>query len=221
MAQDYIPGGDAAFDVWQANFLTYAAAHLADLGLVAGDLTDATVDQTAWNAALAAHVAAAAAAHAARSTKDSVRADLESDIRPLVRRIQANPGVDNAHRAALDITVADSQPTPAPPPATRPVCRVDSGQRLRHVVHFADEATPTRRAKPAGVRGAEVWVKIGPTPPVDPSELTFLGLDTRTPYLAEFEGEDGGKLAHYMLRWQNTRGEPGPWSETASATIGQ
>jgi len=30
--------------------------------------------------------------------------------------------------------------------------------------------------------GAEIWVKIGPTPPVDPGELTFLAVDTRTPY---------------------------------------
>jgi hypothetical protein len=37
---------------------------------------------------------------------------------------------------------------------------------------------------------------------------------------AEFTGPDGGKTAHYMLRWLSTRGEAGPWSETASATIG-
>ena len=33
-------------------------------------------------------------------------------------------------------------------------------------------------------------------------------------------GADANKVAHYMLRWGSTRGEPGPWSETASATIG-
>ena len=31
---------------------------------------------------------------------------------------------------------------------------------------------------------------------------------------------DANKVAHYMLRWLNTRGDKGPWSETASATIG-
>ena len=36
----------------------------------------------------------------------------------------------------------------------------------------------------------------------------------------DFAGADGGKTAHYMLRWESTRGEPGPWSDTASATIG-
>ena len=28
------------------------------------------------------------------------------------------------------------------------------------------------------------------------------------------------QTAHYMLRWINTKGDKGPWSETASATTG-
>ena len=72
----------------------------------------------------------------------------------------------------------------------------------------------------AGVMGAEVWVKVGDPAPVDPSELTFLSLDTRSPYTADYPGGDANKIAHYMLRWVNTRGDKGPWSETASATIG-
>ena len=37
---------------------------------------------------------------------------------------------------------------------------------------------------------------------------------------AEFTGPDGGKTAHYMVRCLSTGEEAGPWSETASATIG-
>jgi hypothetical protein len=90
---------------------------------------------------------------------------------------------------------------------------------LRHVISFVDEQTPGSRAKPAGAMGCEVWVKVGPTPPVDASECHYLATDTATPYTAEYEGADGGKIAHYMLRWVNTRGERGPWSQTVSATI--
>ena len=45
-------------------------------------------------------------------------------------------------------------------------------------------------------------------------------MDTRTSYVAAYPGEDGGKTTHYMLGWLATTGEKGPWSETASATIG-
>ena len=71
-------------------------------------------------------------------------------------------------------------------------------------------------------------MRDGPTPPVHrsvhppcrTSALAFLAVDTRTPYVAAFDGADAGKTAHYMLRWVNSRGETGPWTETASATIG-
>lgn len=146
----------------------------------------------------------------------------------MVRRIQANAKTTDSHRAALGITVPDRLPTPVGPPTTRPLVKVDFSKRLHHRIAFADEKTPTRRAKPKGILGAEVWVNISapddppPTPvsPADPSELRFLLLSTRTPAVAEYGGEDAGETAHYMLRWLSSRGEPGPWSETASATIG-
>lgn len=73
----------------------------------------------------------------------------------------ATPHRDQSTRAALGITVRDTTPTPAPAPTTRPVVTVDSGQRLLQVIHFSDEVSPTRKAKPKGAMGAEVWVKVG------------------------------------------------------------
>jgi hypothetical protein len=32
--------------------------------------------------------------------------------------------------------------------------------------------------------------------------------------------DDAGKNAHYLLRWVDPTAETGPWSETATATIG-
>ena len=109
--------------------------------------------------------------------------------------------------------------TAAAAAATRPVGVVDTSERLRHTIKFFDESTPQSRAKPSGVMGCEIWVKLGDTAPADPNELQFLGLDTATPYMAEYAGDQGGKKAHYMLRWVTTRGDKGPWSETVSATI--
>ena len=220
MANDYIPRGDADFNAWQANFVTYANANLANLGLVLPDLLSILSAQAAWTPSLTAHVAAQANAQSARATKDGNRTTLETLIRALVRRLQASPSVSDAEREALGITVPDSGAAAVAIPSTRPICQIDTSQRLRHTIDFTDESTPTRKAKPAGVMGVEIWVKIGATPPVDPSELTFLAVDTRTPYTTDFDGADGGKQAHYMLRWVNTRGETGPWSETATATIG-
>jgi hypothetical protein len=221
MAADYIPGADGDFDAWQDNFITYATANAVALGLdPLVDIPPLTTAQTTWTGDRAANTAAQAAAQSARQAKVAARGGLEGVIRPLVARLQASAAVNDFERQALGITVRDTIPTPVGPPITRPVVSVDTSQRLQHTIGFADEATPTRKAKPDGVRGAQIWVKIGDPAPVDPNELTFLATDTRTPYVAAFDGADGNKVAHYMLRWESTRGEPGPWSETASATIG-
>ena len=217
---DYIPGGDAPFHAWQNNFITYVNTHLADLGLAAGDVVDLNATAATWTTDYPAHTAAQTAAQGARQAKDGARSAFEDTIRPLVRRLQASPDVDDAERAAMGITVPDREGSPEGPPKTRPVVSVDTSQRLQHTIDFADEATPTRKAKPSGVMGAEIWVKVGDPPPTDPGELTFLSVDTRTPYVAGYAGADGGQTAHYMLRWVGTTGEKGPWSETASATIG-
>ena len=88
MSTDYIPQADLEFNAWQENFMTYAAANLAALGLVAGDLTGLTTAQTKWTDALAAHATAQIDAASAKESKNGRRAEYIALIRPLVRRLQ-------------------------------------------------------------------------------------------------------------------------------------
>jgi hypothetical protein len=215
---DYLPGPDADYQAWVANFVTYANANLAALGLVAADMTPVTTAQTAFNTGFAAHVTAKAAAMAAKQTKDESRASLTNAIRPLVRRLQASTVVSDAEKASLGITVA-ATPSPIGPPTTAPIVSIECGNRLQHTLRFVDSATPTRKAKPAGVLGVEIWNKVGTTPPASESELRFVAIDTDAPYVINFAAEDGTKNAYYWLRWVNPTGERGPWSEQAAATI--
>ena len=180
MAGNYIPRPDGDFDAWQANFIAYATANAAALGLdPLVDIPPLTTAQGTWTTDFAANTSAQAAAQSAREGKDAARDAYVGLIRPLVLRLQASPDVDDTERAALGITVPDRIATPAAVPTTRPVVKVDTRQRIRNERSFADEATPTR----TGTLG----------------------------------GADGGKTANYMLRWENTRGEPGPWTNVGLA----
>ncbi len=108
--------------------------------------------------------------------------------------------------------------SPAPVLTTRPVGTVDTGQRCIHVVNFRDKAA-SGKAKSKGESGCEIWLKVGDSPPATMKEAHFPGLDIATPDTAHYEMEDAGKTACYLLRWVNTRGEPGPWPETLATTI--
>lgn len=220
---DYIPGSDTGFQAWVNNFATYAGAHLVELGIALPDIMPILAGRADFDTKMSANVTAQQAAQSARQAKDVSRDALESLIRVLVRQLQASGDVDNSERAALGITVPDTiRTTAAGGISTRPVGVVDTSQRLRHEIRFTDEATPTRRAKPAGIMGCEIWVKVaavGEAPPASADELSFISMDTASPYIVEYDGADGGKTAHYMLRWVKSSGEKGPWSETISATI--
>lgn len=220
---DYIPASDAAFQTWVDNFVTYANVHVADLGLTSADMTPVTNAAMDFSTKFATHTTAQLTAQSARQAKDDSRDALETALRALVRQLQASPSVDDAERAALGITVRDSIKTlNVGGIMSRPIGAVDTSQRLRHEIRFADESTPTRKAKPAGIMGCEIWVKVaapGEAAPTGPEGLSFVAMDTASPYIAEYDGANGGKTAHYMLRWVKTSGEKGPWSETLSATI--
>ena len=215
---DYIPGPDASYQAWQSNFVTYANANLAALGLVAADMAPITAAQTTWTTAFPAHVAAVAAAKAAKQTKDEARAAYVAAIRPLVRRLQASAVVSDAEKASLGITVAQT-PGPIGPPTTAPICTIECGNRLQQTLRFVDSATPTRKAKPAGALGVEIWNKVGTTPPTGENDLRFVAVDTNAPYVMNFPAEDGGKTNYVWMRWVSPTGERGPWSEQAQATI--
>jgi hypothetical protein len=60
---------------------------------------------------------------------------------------------------------------------------------------------------------------ILPAPTVDWKELIHSSFDTHTPLRLTFDGTERGKTVYFALRWENTRGEKGPWSEIMSAII--
>jgi hypothetical protein len=220
--EHYIPRPDGNFAAWANHYYDAVEKWYSVQGFDKDLLAALKKALDTWNAQYPAHVSAQQRAEAARQAKDQARSELEREIRPVTNFVQGYPKTTNADRAEMGITVRDTSPSPAPAPSSRPLALVESGQRLTHQLRLVDESTPTRRARPAGVLGAEVWVKLvdADSPaPTDPAALTFLTMTTRPSFRAEFKAGEGGKTAVYMARWVNTRGEKGPWSEITTATV--
>ena len=216
---DYIPSSDSDFDAWQQNFVDFVAANAAALGITPAQVTSIQGQQTDWRVKFPASNTKQAEANAAVQGKNDCRSLYQDLIRSLVNIMQASPDVTDAHRQSAGITVRSAARTAVGAPTSKPVATVDTSQRLQHTINFVDELTPTSRAKPDGVQGCEIWMKVGDPAPAGPADVHYLALDTRTPYTVGFDAADGGKTAYYMLRWMSTRAETGPWSATVSATI--
>lgn len=122
----------------------------------------------------------------------------------------------NEDRNTLNLEARSTTRTPAPVPTSRPVGQVNTSNRLEHIISFTDEGGS--HARPAKVRGCQIWYKEG-EPVLSVKELRYLATDTLSPFKHLFDVEDAGKTIHYWLRWENTRGETGPWSNVVSATV--
>ncbi len=105
-----------------------------------------------------------------------------------------------------------------PVPDTKPKGVADASERFKHIIYFEDSVA-ANAAKPYGVHSCQIWQKIGGTAPVSQKDLMQIGNCTSSPFETHFEGTEGGMIAYYWLRWENTKGEFGPWSDLFSATI--
>jgi hypothetical protein len=147
--------------------------------------------------------------------KDGAKEELMTALRAVYADIPASIWTLE-DRNTLNVHERSTTRTPAPVPTTVPIGQVDTSRRLEHTISFTNEDGSS--AKPFGVHGCQIWYKIG-TPAVDPSELSFMFTDTSSPHIHQFNGEHVGKNVYYWLRWENTRGETGPWSDVVMATI--
>lgn len=219
MSQDFIPSSDAEFNVFLKQLADAIIADPGSFGLTQPDVDLLQNALKLWNVAYPAHLDGQKQALALTEAKDKARDTAEQASRSINKKINAHPAVDNAMRASAGLPARDTVKTKAAAPTTRPIGRLETMPNSTLVVHFVDETTPLRTAKPQGIHACEIRVYVGDSPPRDASGHAFLAHDTATPYMHVHATADAGKNAYYILRWLNTKLDPGPWSDVVSAKI--
>lgn len=221
----YIPSKDADFSNWLANFATLIAAHPTTYGLVSGDATAISAQNTTFQAAYTLATDPTTRTSVTVAAKDAARATAESVIRPYAVQVSLNSGVSNDDKTAVGVTVKKTVPTPVPPPTTVPVLALIASTHLVHQLSYRDTSTPTSKSKPPGVISMQLVRSLGTAPAVDPDAATFYDLWTKSPNNSLFQSGDVMKLCTYWGRWV-TRGGPGgssqygPWSTSLVVAVG-
>jgi hypothetical protein len=216
---DFIPAGDADFDVWSANFDTKLTAAPTDYGLVAGDATAYAALHSAWHTAFVAASNPATRTSVTIQDKNTKKAAAVDKARQLVTIIQASAATDDVDRAELGITVRDFVPSIIGDPITKPVVNIETIGNLNHLLRIRDEATPLSNAKPEGTIGAEVYVSYGDDEPVDVATMTYVGLATRALFTVNHAPARKHTTAWYKTRWISPTAGRGPLSDDASASV--
>jgi hypothetical protein len=151
-------------------------------------------------------------------------AEAESEFRPAYRQLYTgllrnNPLVTDDDLVSMSLPKRPSGGgKPAPVPGSLVKAKINLPSPGVIEIHFFDADTE-RRAKPPGVHGAEIVWAILDTPPADWSDLINSSFDTNSPFRLAFELHQSGKRVYFALRWENTRGEKGPFGAIDSAVI--
>lgn len=217
----YIPTNDLEFSSWMENFLGYVTANLAHFGLVEADVEPLIGETTGFQTAFTDYRTKREATKTASRGKKEARTDLETELRAMVARVQAYPETTNLDRESLGIPVRGTGGSPQSIEFedNKPHPVIDIRQRFNHVLRIENQSTlGTSKAKPKGVKHAEIWIKIGGDSE-DMNGYVFYGVASKSPHPVKFDPSDANKLAHYRLRWVSTKNEPGAWSEAETATI--
>jgi hypothetical protein len=215
-----IPVKDTDFNVRQNVIATTASTNRTAWNLDAEWLDDDVLSKKAdWEEAWAAYENPETRTPIITYNKQKKREVYEKPLRKLVKILQNNPRVTAEDLRAMGIVVPSSTRTPAKVADEAPDMDVDTSVMGRVGVHFFERGSHHKKGKPEGQHCVEIAWAILDAPPARWDELTHSAVDTNSPYTFVFEHDQRGKTLYFALRWENTRGEKGPWSEIQSAII--
>jgi hypothetical protein len=217
-SKDFIPAADAAFNTWQYQLADAIGDHATAWGIPATAVTQLQNQRGNWDGAYSWVTNPATKTKARILAKNEARKEYVAFLRALLKQyITYNPAVSDEDRVNMGLPIHDTKPTPVPPPSTRPEFEFEIATR-QIKIHFRDAGSESR-AKPKGVAGAVIYYEIRETPPADQEDLRNSVFTGRTPYSLEFHESDRGKRVYFAIRWQNAKGDKGPWSELQNAVI--
>jgi hypothetical protein len=216
----YIPPRNANFVAWLANFATLIAASPATYGLVSGDATVISAQNTALAAAYALITSPSTKTAATVSAFNTEKVNALAVARPYAVTISLNAGVSSANKIALGINPRTAVPTPVTAPTTTPVLTAQSTSTAGTIIRYRDAtASPSVKSKPAGVTAIEMYGLASTTAVTDPTTLLFLGVQTKSPYTQAMGSGAAGKTVYFSARWVTRKGLVGPWAPIISYVV--
>ena len=221
---DYLPSREADLVTWSDNFNTLITATPTAYGLTAGQATAYTALHSAFVTAWEIANRPSLRTTPAIETKNTAKYNLISGpggIHELAMIVQDFPGTTNTERADLGLTVRDADPSPIPPPTMSPGLDIVAVNGRTVKIRLHDAASPSSRAKPAGVKGASVYSYVGATPPESIDAWKYEGSTTKNVIDIDFPTTvAAGSKVWLAAYWTNPRLQSGPPCDPVATTVG-
>jgi hypothetical protein len=218
--KDYLPKNDHKLLQWVINFLNRLSVILARLGFPLEVYEALQALRGDFEAKLEVAEAPTTRTRGAIDDKNVAKKKLNSAVRAAVQRYLAhNPDVTEKDHDDLGLPNYKTTRTPAPVADEAPDFDVNTSVIGHIIIAFFEKGSNHKKAKPVGQHCVEIGWAQSDTPVTRWDELTHSNVDTNSPFTLSFENDQRGKTIYFALRWENTRGDKGPWSTITSAII--
>ena len=216
--KNYIPYGDLKFANWAKKLIAYAETNCVRWEVLNPHEMLATL--------LAEFLTRLEAASdpdsgpVAKRTKNEARKKLEQALRAYIQGfIARNPLVSTEDRGVMELPVYDRIPTVVAEPTGMAKLSFTLTLPTQLMVHIESvEAETLDKRSNYGCR-----IYYGIPDPGDPTpqgrHLRESRFTRRKKELFTFNPEDSGKTAYFCVRYENSKGQAGPWGPVVSATI--
>ncbi|MHC6203718.1 hypothetical protein ACYULU_11055 [Breznakiellaceae bacterium SP9] len=214
---DFFPSRDADFMGWLKNFSTVvtenAAAWVIPTETASGLAAKVMAYETVYTAATGEN-----ATKSLVVDKNGKRDALKADIRDLKNKfIDYNDAVTDPDRIKLQLPLHDKTPTPKPVPTDRPALEVVPTNNRQHTATAFNQSG--KKTKPVNVHGISFSWAILDTPPANPDDLRHSVFRVKAVEVFDYKEDERGKNVYYAARYENAKGEAGPWSDIIMAII--
>ena len=222
MSNNYVPRNDNQFIDWAQTILDHSEEHHERWGVMAPSdelkelLKDFTMKLVRYTAPNSGPVDT--------MVKNEARSLAEKGFRVYVQGFLAkNPNVTLADRGIMKLPVYDVTPTNIPPPAipvtgilTFPAVGLVEMRNMQPAGDKRDERSKHGVRIYYGVLGGNV--KAIPARPATGDDLPHSVFTRKSRYRFDFTGESG-KEVFFCMRYENSKGEAGPWGKIISSHI--
>ncbi|MDR3234395.1 MAG: hypothetical protein LBT46_12170 [Planctomycetaceae bacterium] len=231
--KNYIPSRDADFDTFFKNLYQYVGERTGGNvpqwtfipGTATSELNDAySLWETAYAAVKMPHTSVETLA------KNEAREAGEKVIRSFVNQYLRFPPVTDEDRLAMDIPNRDTSHTPVPPPTSQ--AEADILFPGIHLIELKIKPYSELAHNAASKSDHGVRVYFGvvgdataadkfrlAAPPASGDDLPHSVFTRKQKYQFDFPEEDRGKTVYFCLRYENSKGESGPWGPILRANI--
>jgi hypothetical protein len=214
-----IPPKDADFHLMQKRLRTAADANVTLWGLDQQWMTnvfDPAADYR--NGKYAAYIDPLVRTPLITAEKTAARKAYEPHVSLLVKALRYNTRLTEDQRLELELADYDTSPSAPSVLHSWPVAVITPVGPGILRIDWHDSLTG-KKAKPEHVHGTEIRRGIFATPPRSAEDIQHSEFSTRTPYFLESDLSLRGQTVYLCFRWEDTRGQKGPWSEILSAVI--